>query len=369
MENRVPFREIMSYGAFDRMPVLHWGEWPETRQRWLAEGLPPGCDIHEFLQAEPLWACLITGESWLGVGSEGDGIHIGLFPPFEEEPMAETDADRTYRGADGVVRREWKHHSGIPQQIGYTLQGAADWDRYKRRLRPDRARLSPDIDERLRRMSACGLPVCFPAGSLMGWIRNWMGLENMVYLIADHRDVYADMVMTIADLSCWAMDQILPRIRVDLAHSWEDICGRSGPLVSPEIFADCVAPGYRKIRDKLDEYGIGLYGVDSDGDIDALVGPWLDAGVNLMFPLEVGPFHGDAARYRKKYGKSLRLMGNFDKLALEKGRSAVAAEIERLAPLMREGGYIIVPDHHITPGVALSDYQWYLESIRALRFG
>jgi hypothetical protein len=35
---------------------------------------------------------------------------------------------------------------------------------------------------------------------------------------------------------------------------------------------------------------------------------------------------------------------------------------------MREGGYIIAPDHHITPGVALDDYLWYLERIRSLRF-
>ena len=39
---------------------------------------------------------------------------------------------------------------------------------------------------------------------MMGWIRNWMGVENMSYLCTDDRDVYADMVMTLADLTCWA---------------------------------------------------------------------------------------------------------------------------------------------------------------------
>ena len=46
----------------------------------------------------------------------------------------------------------------------------------------------------------------------MGWIRNWMGVENMSYLMYDARDVYADMVKTIADLVCWGMDQILPKL-------------------------------------------------------------------------------------------------------------------------------------------------------------
>jgi uroporphyrinogen-III decarboxylase len=137
--------------------------------------------------------------------------------------------------------------------------------------------------------------------------------------------------------------------------------------VSPDIFDECVAPGYRKIRNKLEEYGVKLLGIDSDGDVTQLIGHWLDAGVNVQFPIEVGTWHGDAHAFRKQYGKELRVVGNFDKLTLEHSRAAVTAEIERLMPLMQEGGFIILPDHLITPGVALDDYCWYLEQIRAIR--
>jgi uroporphyrinogen decarboxylase len=184
----------------------------------------------------------------------------------------------------------------------------------------------------------------------------------------DDRRIYSDMVMTIADLVCWGIDQILPRVKVALAHTWEDICGSTGPLIHPRIFDECVAPGYRKIRAKLEEHGVGLYEVDSDGDITALAGHWLDAGVNMLFPLEVGTFGGDARELRKKYGTELRLFGNFDKRVLAKGREAIEAEIQRLLPLMGEGGYIVMPDHLIPPDVPLDDYRWYLDRIRELRF-
>jgi len=134
------------------------------------------------------------------------------------------------------------------------------------------------------------------------------------------------------------------------------------------IFDECVAPGYLKIRNKLEEYGVDIYGLDTDGDVRALIGHWLDSGVNLQFPIEVGTFKGDAMEYRKMYGKDLRVIGNFDKLTLEKGHSAIEAEIQRLIPLMKEGGFIIMPDHLITPGTPLEDYRWYLERIRELRF-
>ena len=72
-------------------------------------------------------------------------------------------------------------------------------------------------------------------------------------------------------------------------------------------------------------------------------------------------------KFRKMYGKELRVVGNFDKMALEQGHDAIEAEIQRLLPLMKEGGFIMMPDHLITPGVALDDYSWYLERVRELR--
>jgi len=353
------FRQIMHEGSFDRMPVIHWAEWPETLRRWHAEGLPEGANAHEFLDAAPHWA-------WTGVALGGtDAV---LIPAFEEQVYEETQDYRILRMSDGVICKSWKNQCSIPQYLDFTLKGAADWDAYKRRMQPDPARMPADLDGALARAHSSGYPIIIGTGSLMGWIRNWMGVENMAYLMHDDPDVYADMVMTIADLVCWGIDQVLPKIQVDAGFGWEDICGRSGPLVSPRIFERCVAPGYRKIRARLAEYGVRLYGLDCDGDVTALVEPWMDAGVNLLLPIEVGAWKGDARQFRQRYGRELRLIGNFDKLALERGRQAVREEIERLKPLMADGAFIITTDHAVTPGVSLDDYRWYLDQVRALRF-
>jgi uroporphyrinogen decarboxylase len=348
------FQEIMYYGGADRMPVIHWTGWTETMERWYAEGLPRDRNVHEFLGAVPMWA--------------GVGVDLGLRPAFAEETIEETAEYRIYRDSGGVILQAWKGKSCIPHYIDFTLRTAKDWPEFKKRLQPDPARVPADLDKRLDSAAKSGLPVFAGTASLMGWIRNWMGVQNMSYLMFDDRDVYADMVNTIAELVCWGLDQVLPKVQADAGFGWEDICGRAGPLVSPAIFEECVAPGYRKIRAKLEEYGVTLYGIDSDGDVTALLRPWLDAGVNLQFPIEVGPWKGDAMKFRRQYGKELRVVGNFDKLTLERGHAAVEAEIQRLLPLLRDGGFILMPDHLITPGVALADYRWYLDQIRNLRF-
>jgi uroporphyrinogen decarboxylase len=351
---REQFLAIMNYEDNHTMPVVHWTGWEETLERWYGEGLPRDVDQHEFFGTKPMWG-------WASA-------NLGLLPAFDEEVIEETEEYRIFRGGDGVVCKDWKGKSCIPHFIDFTLKSAADWPAYKERLQPHPDRIPKDLPRLAADLEACGLPLCVNTASLMGWIRNWMGVENMSYLMFDDRDVYADMVDTISDLVCWSCDIILPYVKVDMGFGWEDICGKSGPLVSPAIFDKCVAPGYRKIRNKLEEYGVKLYGIDSDGDVTDLVGHWLDAGVNLQFPIEVGSWNGDAMAFRKKYGRELRIVGNFDKRALEKSHAAIDAELERLMPLMRDGGYLLLPDHLITPDTALDDYRWYLDRVRQLRF-
>ncbi len=356
MTPRELFNSIMHYGDFDRVPVIHWDQWTETRERWESEGLPAGADVRKFLGAEPMW-----------LGIWGDAR---IYPQFEQETIEETDEYTIFRDGAGVIQQSWKHQSSIPHYIDFTLKGAKEWPEFKKRLQPDPGRIPDDIDEYIAFAEASGLPIAVNAGSMMGYIRDWMGVVNMSYLACEDPDCYADMVDTLATLVCWLLDQLIPRMHTipDIAFGWEDICGKTGPLVSPSIFRMCVAPGYQKIRAKLDSYGVKLYGLDSDGDVEPLLKDWLDAGVNVQFPVEIGTWDPDPMKLRKKFGKELRIVGGINKLELEKGPAAIDAEIQRRVPLMKDGGFIPMPDHLITPGTSLKDYQYYLSQIRTLRF-
>lgn len=359
MNTRELWQSIMHYGEFDRMPVIHWTGWPETIERWEGEGMPHGVDPHEYFGTVPHWT--------------GVGANLNLLPAFEEEVLEDTPEYRIFRASDGVVQQDWKFRSCIPHFIDFTLKSAADWDDYKKRLQPDPARLPANLEEQIRRADASGLPIAVGTASMMGWIRNWMGVENMSYLMYDDSDCYADMVDTLAELTCWSLDQILPKMRElgvipDMGFGWEDICGKTGPLVSPMVFERCVASGYRKIRAKLAEYDVPLLGLDSDGQVEPLLPNWMDAGVNLIFPLEPGTWKATPEHVRQRFGRELRVIGGYDKLALEKGPPAIDAELERHVELLKEGGLVLMPDHLITPGTSLEDYKYYLERVRQLRF-
>ncbi len=348
------FRRIMRYEEVDRMPVFHWKGWPETNRRWEREGIPPGTSQHEFFNAVPQ--------------SHGAGVNVGLYPAFEEETLEETAEYRVFRQSDGVIAKHWKNRSSIPHFIDYTLKDRASWEEYKKRLQPDPGRIPENYDKWIEDAKQAEAPVTAGAASMAGWVRNWMGVENMSYMAYDDRELFMEMADTIADLVVWGLEQTLPRVNVDMAWGWEDICFRTGPLVSPEIFKDVAVPAYRKIADKLHEHGVDLYLVDCDGMIEDLIPLWLEAGVNVMFPLEIGAWKADPMVLRKKFGKELRIFGGIDKLEIAKGRAAIDREIGRRLPLMKEGGFVPLPDHLLTPGTALEDYQYYLEKLRGMRF-
>ena len=354
MNNRDLFMEIMHYGEFDRMPAFHWGGWTETRERWSREGLPADADHQEYFGTTAM--------------NFGYGINVGLLPGFEEETLEETDEYRIFRQGDGVVAQHWKNRSCIPHFIDYTLKDRLGWEEYRKRLQPDPGRVPADLPEQVDMAKSSDRPVSFPVSSLIGWIRDWMGVENLGYLCYDDRELLREMVDTLAALSCWSIDQLPAGAPVDLGWGWEDICFRTGPLVSPGIFKDVVAPGYRRIARKLHDRGCDLFLVDCDGMIDALVPHWLEAGVNVMLPVEIGAWKKDPAELKARYGKEIRIVGGIDKLELEKGPAAIDAEIARRVPLMKEGGYVPLPDHLITPGTSLEDYRYYIEAVRKLRF-
>jgi uroporphyrinogen decarboxylase len=141
---------------------------------------------------------------------------------------------------------------------------------------------------------------------------------------------------------------------------WEDMAYNRGPLMSPQHFKRFLAPHYRRISDLLHKFGVDVIYLDCDGKIDELIPLWLDAGINCMYPIEVGTWNGDALGFRKKFGKDLLMMGGFDKHLLVQGKQHIEAEVYRLLPLVDQGGFIPFPDHRVPPDVPYDNYLYFI---------
>ena len=104
--------------------------------------------------------------------------------------------------------------------------------------------------------------------------------------------------------------------------------------------------------------------LDCDGMIDSLIPTWIENGVNIMFPIEVGTWNASIKPWREKYGKELRGVGGMDKKVFAMDYAAIDTEIERLKPLVDLGGFIPCPDHRIAPDAKWENVQYYCEKMR-----
>jgi uroporphyrinogen decarboxylase len=297
------------------------------------------------------------------------GPEVGLCPRFEEKVLEDRGDSEVVQDGNGVMKLCPKGSASIPQELGHTLVDRESWEKhFKWRLDPDHPGRQLD-SERLKRAldPEHALPRVMVGGSLYGWIRDWMGLEGVSYLVYDDPDLFEEMVSTVADLIVEMHRRLLEggaSGKVDACGMWEDMCYNAGPLLSPSLFKKYLVPHYERITSQLRQHGCQVVWVDCDGKIDELLPMWFEAGVNTMFPIEVGTWGADPIAFRRQYGKDLLLMGGVDKRLLARSLEAITAEVDRLAPLVAEGGYIPFCDHRVPPDVPLANYVHYLEEAR-----
>jgi uroporphyrinogen-III decarboxylase len=157
------------------------------------------------------------------------------------------------------------------------------------------------------------------------------------------------------------IEPLLRDIDFDYANGWEDIAFRNGPLIGPAMFRDFLLPGYKRIASLLRAHGVNVIFTDCDGDINAIVDLWMEAGFTCQFPLEVGA-GTDPIALRERFGERVLLIGGVNKRALIAGRDPIDREMERLAPLVAQGGFIPHVDHRCPPDVTFENYLYYLEA-------
>jgi uroporphyrinogen decarboxylase len=297
------------------------------------------------------------------------GVYADLLPPFEHKVLEELpDGSRKVVNRDGVVIIQKEGATGIPTEVDHLFKGRKEWEEhFLPKLQPSDQRIfrREQIAAEVQRTDR-GHPLGLYCNSLYGRIREIVGMVNLAYLQVDDPALFEEMINTYADLCYWAVEKALEVYgdNWDFGHFWEDICFRSGPLVAPRVFRQKVGPHYRRITDLLHRHGIHLVSLDCDGKIDALVPIWLENGVNVMFPIEVGTWNASIAPWREKYGPELRGIGGMRKYVFAQDYAAVDAEIERLKPLVALGGFIPCPDHRLPDDCKWENVQYYCEKMR-----
>lgn len=351
MTGRERFLRQMNYQSFDRTFNMEFGYWEENFTSWklfLEHGITNNAEADRFFNFDRI---------------ESVGGNVWMSPPFRNEIIEKRGDSDLFLNGDGVLCEVTATgHASIPHYLRSSVEKPDDWKKVKEeRFRLDDPKRIIDIASlKLRHPAGRDYPLGVGCGSMIGRIRDMLTFEGLAYATFDYPDMVEDMVETCCQLVEQSLDQLLPHFEFDFASSWEDICFRSGPLVSVDFMRDVVMPRYKRISKKLHRYGVKLWYTDCDGDVRPILPFLLEGGINCLFPFEVmGCAH--PGTILDAYPGAVRIMGGVDKIQLGAGKDAIRRYLETLLPYVERGGYIPFCDHRCPPNVREDDYLYYLD--------
>ncbi|MGO9310223.1 MAG: uroporphyrinogen decarboxylase family protein [Spirochaetia bacterium] len=384
MTSRERFLKTLSFETVD----VPWFRgyafvWPETEEVWRSqgyegpelgwhgEGLPDRFGLEELLRVDPWY---------------------GPVPEFEQKVIEEDEKTRLYVNHEGILMRELKEHTdtSMPQFVKFPVETPEEFEAFAAE------RLALHADQRFpadwRRKVASGKlhavagganvkasgaadqaamaaedhpRLCWADrwGGFFGSLRNMLGLENLCCAFHDNPSMVERMMEERADAIIQVTEEVLKHTRVDVFWYWEDMAYNHAALIDPKMFRRFAFKHYRRVNDWLRAHGIHHIGLDSDGQITQLIPIWVDAGLTHLWPFEVQSGM-DVVEVRRTYGRSLAMVGGIDKRACTRGFDEIHREVDRVMPLVEQGGYVPELDHSVPPNISWPNFIEYVRYVK-----
>ena len=340
---------ILAHRDADRVPVTDY-PWAATLARWQREGMPANVSFAEYFGLD----------RFVEFGSDNS-------PRYPTRTVEETDEYLVHTNTWGATLKNWKSHGGVPEFLGFTINGPDAWRVAKQRIAPTHDRI--DI-ERLRR----DFPKWRAAGS---WItaglwfgfdvtHSWMvGTETVLMALAEDPDWIVDMWNTQLSTQLALLDWVWEQGFHFDAITWPDDMGYRGhQFFSLAMYRELLKPVHRRACQWAQAHGIKV-SLHSCGDVRPFIPEFLDIGINVLNPIEVKAGM-NPVQLKAQYGDRLTLHGGLN-AALYPKPEKLFAEMRTMIPVLKQrGGYIASTDHSVPDSVSLSVFQQFVALAKEL---
>ena len=370
MTERDRYLETLLFGHPDRIPFGPGGPREKTLKRWHSEGLPQDRPWFEVL-------CETIGVPPPPAKPQPQpGVNFQMNPKFEEKVLEHKDGhyivqdwmgnvteisdeyDYTYiRMAKDFVTRKWHK---------FPVTNRADFEEMKKRFNPeDPVRYPEDFAQRVKvlkqRDYVSGIHFAGPFWQM----REWCGFEPLCMLFLDDPAFIKEMIAFWEDFVLKTMARALDAGIMDRVGMSEDMAYKEKSMISPAMVREFLLPCWTRWVKAIRQAGVPVVDMDSDGKVDELIPLWIEAKINVCDPMEVAAGN-DLNLYRKTFGHRIGYVGGVDKRCIAKGGRVIDQELERLAPVVRDGGYIPGCDHGVPYDISWPDFIHYSRRLAEL---
>ncbi len=262
--------------------------------------------------------------------------------------------------ADGTLIDEWglkrRKIGELLSYVGAPLESASvsdlnayPWpDAYD----PERVVGLADEARRLHEAGTHAIVARSPGLGIFDMAQRLRGMERFLMDLLIEKRFASALLHRIKEVQMGFYDAFLSAVGpyVDIVETGDDYGAQRGPLISPKVFRELIAPARaelnRFIKQKAPHARVFLH---SDGAIFKLIPSFIEIGVDILNPVEPDVPGNDPAALKSTFGDQLVFHGHLDnKQALRRSVHEARAEVRRAFDGMGSGGgYIMAPTNHI----------------------
>jgi uroporphyrinogen decarboxylase len=141
----------------------------------------------------------------------------------------------------------------------------------------------------------------------------------------------------------------------DIVRFGDDLGMDAGPFMSRELYRRLFKPRHRRLCDYVRAHSSMATFLHSCGSIRALLPDLIEAGFQIINPVQTSARDMEPARLKREFGRDIVFWGGGvdTRTVLNRGSPADVRKqvLERLAVFSRGGGFVFNPVHNILPDV------------------
>jgi uroporphyrinogen decarboxylase len=152
------------------------------------------------------------------------------------------------------------------------------------------------------------------------------------------------------------IDKVIDKIGdyVEVLVFGDDLGHQGGPLISPEVYRELFKPAHKKMWEHVHSRSSCKVFIHSCGSLYELIPDMIDAGLDILNPVQTNAANMEPERLKREFGKDLIFWGGGCEprtLAL-KGPEDVRKEVkQRIDIFGKDGGFVFASLHNITAEV------------------
>lgn len=199
-------------------------------------------------------------------------------------------------------------------------------------------------------------------------------LDEWLCMLVVEKETANDMMGRYVDATISCLKQYHQAVG-DRCFAWgiasDDAGTQRGELIAPELFAEMIVPHYKRLCDWVHANTSWKTFLHSCGSIYHYIPYWIDAGIDILNPVQISAANMEPERLKSEFGKKIVFWGggcDTQKVLPLGTRGEIRDHVRRNIEVFgKGGGFVFTQVHNIQQNVPVENVEAMLEA--ALEFG